>query len=235
MPPIAAEHWRDLLCACLDFTMATELFSGKLPLRLAENSRDRGFSIIPEDFQSFHSKCSCPDWSNPCKHIAAVHMLVAYEINRDPLLLLKFRGMEKEILLESIESSFQQFLGINQHAPEFDSQDGTANGVKCDTVAQDCYNSIDDGLNNIVHSIPLPLPELAKSNSSLTLARFWNGIQVPLSSGFYDALTDRTAIDCPLLDSLGAFPLWRSSFNFKNSMMEAYCASALAAKEKIAR
>jgi uncharacterized Zn finger protein len=37
--------------------------------------------------------CSCPDWSKPCKHIAAVLYLLGDVMVRDPSLLLRLRGV----------------------------------------------------------------------------------------------------------------------------------------------
>ena len=38
--------------------------------------------------------CSCPDWSKPCKHIAAVLYLLGDALVRDPGLLLRLRGID---------------------------------------------------------------------------------------------------------------------------------------------
>jgi len=40
-----------------------------------------------------HFWCSCPDWSKPCKHIAAVLYLLGDALVRDPSLLLRLRGV----------------------------------------------------------------------------------------------------------------------------------------------
>ena len=49
--------------------------------------------------------CSCPDWSNPCKHVTAVYYLLGEEFDRDPFLLFRLRGMSREELLERLHSS----------------------------------------------------------------------------------------------------------------------------------
>lgn len=41
-----------------------------------------------------HFWCSCPDWSKPCKHIAAVLYLLGDALVRDPGLLLRLRGID---------------------------------------------------------------------------------------------------------------------------------------------
>ena len=40
------------------------------------------------------TECSCPDWSNPCKHIAAVYYLLGEEFDRDPFLIFRLRGLD---------------------------------------------------------------------------------------------------------------------------------------------
>jgi len=48
--------------------------------------------------------CSCPDWSNPCKHIAAVYYLLAEQFDHDPFLIFKLRGRSKEEIVEALRS-----------------------------------------------------------------------------------------------------------------------------------
>jgi uncharacterized Zn finger protein len=45
------------------------------------------------------TECSCPDWSNPCKHIAAVYYLLGEEFDRAPFLIFKLRGMSRDEFL----------------------------------------------------------------------------------------------------------------------------------------
>ena len=44
--------------------------------------------------------CSCPDYANPCKHVAAVLLVLGEEIARRPLTLLELRGVGEEELYE---------------------------------------------------------------------------------------------------------------------------------------
>ncbi|MDW7650377.1 MAG: DEAD/DEAH box helicase [Bacillota bacterium] len=45
------------------------------------------------------SDCSCPDWANPCKHLAAVYLVLANEIDQDPFILFELRGIRREELI----------------------------------------------------------------------------------------------------------------------------------------
>lgn len=79
-----------------------KLLAGAMPHSLESVFRSAGVSLFPRNEKELWTKCSCPDDSNPCKHIAAVHYLLAQEFGRDPFLILKLRGLEKEELLHRL-------------------------------------------------------------------------------------------------------------------------------------
>jgi hypothetical protein len=51
------------------------------------------------------TSCDCPDFSNPCKHIAAVYYLLAEQFDRDPFLLFRLRGMERKQFVAMLSKS----------------------------------------------------------------------------------------------------------------------------------
>ncbi|MGB7412874.1 MAG: SWIM zinc finger family protein [Thermosynechococcaceae cyanobacterium] len=53
----------------------------------------------------FITTCSCPDWSNPCKHIAGVHYLIAQQLDDDPFLLFELRGLSRQDLQTELAKS----------------------------------------------------------------------------------------------------------------------------------
>ena len=55
--------------------------------------------MFPTRLGDLKTDCSCPDWSNPCKHIAAVYYLLGEEFDRDPFLIFQLRGMGREEFL----------------------------------------------------------------------------------------------------------------------------------------
>ncbi len=58
-----------------------------------------GLDPVPENFES---KCSCPDYANPCKHIAALYYVLADEIDKAPQILFKLQGIEPETLFAGL-------------------------------------------------------------------------------------------------------------------------------------
>jgi uncharacterized Zn finger protein len=76
-----------------------KLLAGEMPQEIEKVFNDSGLSLFPEKLKDLKTECSCPDWSNPCKHIAAVYYLLGEEFDRDPFLILKLRGMSREELV----------------------------------------------------------------------------------------------------------------------------------------
>lgn len=79
------------------------LLAGQMPQALEDVFTKAKVSLFPSRYEDLITECSCPDWSNPCKHIAAVYFLVAEEFDRDPFLLLKLRGMTRTGLIEILQ------------------------------------------------------------------------------------------------------------------------------------
>ncbi|WP_076791829.1 SWIM zinc finger family protein [Chlorobium sp. KB01] len=77
-----------------------QLISGQMPENLDRTLKTAGAPLFPYKFNDLRSKCSCPDYSNPCKHIAAVFYLMAEAFDSDPFLLLTLRGIERDQLLK---------------------------------------------------------------------------------------------------------------------------------------
>ena len=70
-----------------------------MPDNIEEIFNEAGLSLFPSRRSDLQTRCSCPDSSNPCKHIAAVYLLLGEEFDRDPFLVFKLRGADKETLL----------------------------------------------------------------------------------------------------------------------------------------
>jgi uncharacterized Zn finger protein len=78
---------------------AARLLAGEMPQDIEEAFKQAGVPLFPETSRDLETDCSCPDWSNPCKHIAAVYYLLGEEFDRDPFLIFKLRGRTREELV----------------------------------------------------------------------------------------------------------------------------------------
>ncbi len=79
---------------------AAKLLAGELPQEVEGVFKEVGLSLFPKTLRDLDTDCSCPDSSNPCKHIAAVYYLLGEEFDRDPFLILRLRGLSREELTE---------------------------------------------------------------------------------------------------------------------------------------
>lgn len=84
---------------------AAKLLAGEMPQDIEKVFKEVGLSLFPERFKDLETECSCPDWSNPCKHIAAVYYLLGEEFDRDPFLIFQLRGMSREELVRRLGTS----------------------------------------------------------------------------------------------------------------------------------
>ncbi|MDH4265933.1 MAG: SWIM zinc finger family protein [Deltaproteobacteria bacterium] len=100
---ISPSDWRKLAQSLLHQAIfLAKLLAGEMPNDIEKVFEDLGLSLFPEKLKDLETKCSCPDWSNPCKHIAAAYYLLGEEFDRDPFLIFKLRGMSREDLLGSL-------------------------------------------------------------------------------------------------------------------------------------
>ena len=88
-----------------------QLLSGEMPENLAQVLKTAGLYLFPGKYNDLTTTCSCPDYSNPCKHIAAVFYLMAEAFDQDPFLLFALRGIEKEAFLNTIGYKRQTAIG----------------------------------------------------------------------------------------------------------------------------
>jgi uncharacterized Zn finger protein len=106
VPTLAAADWRRVVAALArEARFAASLLAGQMPPDVEDAFRAAGLSLFPEQRQDLRTACSCPDWSNPCKHIAAVYYLLGEEFDRDPFLIFRLRGLDRDELIGLLNRS----------------------------------------------------------------------------------------------------------------------------------
>jgi len=81
--------------------LAAELSMGRLPEKILELLKKNNIPLLPEAWSDIAARCSCPDWANPCKHLAAVYYIMANEIDKDPFILFKLRSIHPAELMQA--------------------------------------------------------------------------------------------------------------------------------------
>ena len=105
LSPLSSEEWEKAIAAMASKAVfSARLLSGEMPQTIEEAFSDCGISLFPRKGADLLTDCSCPDWSNPCKHIAAVYYLLAEQFDRDPFLIFRLRGKSKEEIVEALRS-----------------------------------------------------------------------------------------------------------------------------------
>jgi uncharacterized Zn finger protein len=97
--PFSEAEWERAINALAEQPIfAAKLLSGEMPAEIEKVFQDVGLALFPQKMSDLTTACSCPDWSNPCKHTAAVYCLLGEEFDRDPFLLFTLRGLTREEL-----------------------------------------------------------------------------------------------------------------------------------------
>jgi len=113
------DDWQKLAASLAQQAIfAARLLAGQMPPDIETAFAEVGLSLFPEASEDLETVCSCPDWSNPCKHIAAVYYLLGEEFDRDPFVLFKLRGMERDQLLALVGGTVSGALPeVEEEAP----------------------------------------------------------------------------------------------------------------------
>ncbi|MCG5052223.1 MAG: SWIM zinc finger family protein [Myxococcales bacterium] len=84
---------------------AAELLAGQMPQAIDEVFVEAGMSLFPKRRDDLETSCSCPDWGDPCKHVAATHYVLGEALDRDPFLLFELRGRSKDQVLDALRAA----------------------------------------------------------------------------------------------------------------------------------
>jgi uncharacterized Zn finger protein len=92
---------------------SAKLLAGEMPENIEEAFALAGVRLFPENARRIHTSCSCPDYANPCKHIAAVYYILGQEFDRDPFMIFRLRGMDKDDLMNRLRKARGEDRNIN--------------------------------------------------------------------------------------------------------------------------
>ena len=97
------EQWENIMNVMAQKAIfCAMILNGEMPENIEEAFKEARVSLFPKKQIHLITQCSCPDTANPCKHIAAVHYMLGLEFDKDPFVILKLRGMEKEEFLKAL-------------------------------------------------------------------------------------------------------------------------------------
>jgi uncharacterized Zn finger protein len=196
---LTARQWQDVVQALSGQALFTaKLLAGEMPPDIEQVFADIGLSLFPQKSADLVTDCSCPDWSNPCKHIAAVYYLLGEEFDRDPFLLFRLRGLDRAELLQRLSRAAPSPAPPVKAASRGEGSEAEATSV--------------------TEPSPVP-PEPLSAEPSL----FWTG--GILSEDAFGAVQP-PPVSGAWLRRLGAFPFWRGETGLKEALAPLYQAAA---------
>jgi len=101
--PLTTAQWRRVQERLASQALfRAKLLAGEMPHEIEEVFAGCGTPLFPRSATDLDMHCSCPDWSVPCKHLAAVCYVLAEEFDRDPFAMLAWRGKARDDLLAAL-------------------------------------------------------------------------------------------------------------------------------------
>ncbi|OQW94073.1 MAG: hypothetical protein BWK79_07755, partial [Beggiatoa sp. IS2] len=86
-------------------SLVSKLLLSEMPDNIEAIFEKSQVYLLPKSDKDFKTKCSCPDYENPCKHIAGVYYLLAAQLDQDPFLLFELRGLSRQRLQTELSKS----------------------------------------------------------------------------------------------------------------------------------
>jgi|SRR5579883_652150 uncharacterized Zn finger protein len=104
--PIAKTRWNEAIEKLSSkASIVSRLLLNEVPENIEDSFSELGLHLLPHSRKDFKTECSCPDYANPCKHIAGVYYLVASQLDHNPFLLFELRGLSKAQLQAKLAES----------------------------------------------------------------------------------------------------------------------------------
>ena len=83
------DEWHEAVKALASQALfSAKLLAGEMPENIEEAFSGVGLSLFPNSASELTMKCSCPDAFVPCKHIVAIHYVLADKLGADPVLIV---------------------------------------------------------------------------------------------------------------------------------------------------
>lgn len=197
--PISHPKWAAIIAMMASkVSILSQLLIGEIPDDIEESFEPLGVRLLPSKKSDFTSHCNCPDWNNPCKHIAGVYYLIADELDRDPLKLFELRGLSREDL----------------HAELAKTPLGTA--LSAELMAAPKLSEPDENL--------YARPQTVDISQHHSLKDFWQGEKrLPVEGAIAPKQPQPTHVSAILIKKQGDYPpFWKRDNSFIEAMEELY-------------
>lgn len=105
LTPLSDAQWDKVLDALAEQALfAAQLLAGEMPDDIETAFQTAGVSLFPRQQGELTTSCSCPDWAEVCKHVAATHYILAERFDEEPFLLFRLRGRTAQQVVAGLRS-----------------------------------------------------------------------------------------------------------------------------------
>lgn len=129
LKPLSEKAWDDVIAALAERAIFTaQLLAGEMPQEIEEAFATAGVSLFPDRSSDLETSCSCPDWANPCKHVAATHYILGEQFDADPFLLFRLRGRNQEEIFAALRAqrTAEMVEGVAEEAAPYTAEPAPA-------------------------------------------------------------------------------------------------------------
>ena len=195
LTPISPKNWTKIIQEMgSKASYISKLMLNEIPDNIEECFKPFGVAFLPQSHKDCDWSCSCPDWGNPCKHIAGVFYRIAQELDQDPFLLFELRGISREALQAELARSPLGQVLIEELAEE------------------------DSAFPEAVESY-YTQPEVQEIPEALTWQAFWQGKPAPELL----PRSRKSSVSALLIKKQGDYPaFWHKDTSFITVMEEFY-------------
>lgn len=124
--PVAAARWKAICRDCAGtIDSLIELLQGRLAKGVMDRVCREGDGLFPSP-KEIKLSCSCPDWADMCKHVAAALYGVGARLDEKPQLLFVLRGVDENELIASAGQDFSLTKAAPAAAKVLDDRDVAA-------------------------------------------------------------------------------------------------------------
>ena len=103
---ISADDWKKVIAELGSrAAFVSKLLLNEVPDSIEEPFEELGLHLLPRNAKDLKTKCSCPDYANPCKHVAGLDYFLAAKLDQDPFLLFELRGLGRAELLAQLKQT----------------------------------------------------------------------------------------------------------------------------------
>jgi uncharacterized Zn finger protein len=102
LEPLSDAEWERVVEALAERPLfVAQLLAGEMPQEIEEAFTAAHLDLFPGR-NEMNQNCSCPDWAEVCKHLAAVHYILGERLDEDPFLLFQLRGHSRDEIVTAL-------------------------------------------------------------------------------------------------------------------------------------